>query len=147
VPEVETTVIVSGSEEFVAAAWRALDAMFDDELAFVEETTREIMGSRAYSGAYIWDGVTNLPNHKDLDPVHLAGVIIHEAVHHYDWQNCRPAGGVEAETRAINRMVEFYERHDRPELADHYGRMAGTHGVGYDPADYTNPECAGAQPA
>src|SRR5690606_14810907 len=91
-------------------------------------------------------GVTNLLNSESMDPVHLAGHIIHEAVHHQDWAECRPAAGVEAEARAIEVMAEFYDDHGRPELSAHYRSLVGVHGNGFEPELYLNPSCAEAVP-
>ena len=131
--------IEASIEHAVSFSW-AMGVMSREELKFLATNTNLITDSKEYDGAYIWDKITNI-GEPGKDSILLAGILLHEAQHHLDYSLCLPAGGIEAESKAIDRMVAFYARKGRQELVDHYNSAKGLHGTGFNPNDYTKGGC------
>jgi len=158
-------VAIFGTVDFVAAVWRAFNLMDTNELAFVRENTHVVrQPALGWTHASVEKGITYvnddqirslaeefgrvdplglgpmLPGRNSADII-LAGALIHEADHHYDWKSCRPAGGTAAEARAISRELIFYLRYDVDAWAQTRRESIGTHGAEFDPEDWIKPGC------
>lgn len=120
---------VYGDIVYVTSVEKAFATMNLAEKHFVALYTQQVTNTRALDGAYVWDGVTNIKG--IYHPVHLAGILLHEAVHHESYALCRWVGGVEDEALGIDKMVSFYRRKGYPGWADYYEGLKGIHGQGY----------------
>lgn len=161
--------VIFGTVDFVEAVWRAFNLMDAEELAFVRENTRVIEQELLWGWTRAERGGTTIVKYeqiraiaddfggrrlvthrgsgehillvKNRNEIVLAGALIHEASHHYDWKSCRPSGGIEAEARAISRELVLYDRYNVDALAQRWRERIGVHGAGRNPETSINPEC------
>lgn len=120
-----SSVVVEGDMKWVARVQQAVEIMPSSDREFVMSQHERIISIGC--GAYVPLHTTGV-DCGFTDPVELGGVLVHEAVHHWDEDQCIAYVGAKSEERALRRQADYLFKMGHEFSAWYIERAIGEHG-------------------
>lgn len=119
------SVIVEGDIRWVARVKTAIELMPASDRDFVIQQHKKIFDVGC--GAYVETHTTGI-DCGYTDPIELGGVLVHEAMHHWDEAHCVVYVGARSEERALRRQADYLRRKGYWDSALSIEAAIGKHG-------------------
>jgi hypothetical protein len=121
---------IEGTKSEVAVVQAAIATFTLEEAAFLYQSTDRVVIWGSGAAAWIGSGTTTI-GVAGQEIRWIAGALLHEAQHHWDYYKCTDVSGAEFEARAIRRHADYLDRVGSAEEAETMREAIGKHIYGY----------------